>query len=522
MSVITHDFQGDIEAINRIPVIGSILEVICRTTGMGFAAVARVTEDRWVACSVRDEIQFGLIPGGELKLETTICHEIRQSGNGVIIDHVEFDPQFKHHHTPAMYGFQSYISLPIIRKDGTFFGTLCSIDPRPAKLNTPEIIGMFKLFADLISFHLNAVEHLSFTEALLAEEKKNTVLQEQLQLALQAAHIGTWTADFSTDLLTLSARARLIHGLAPDTVVTLTEALKMVVPEHRDRIAGAITWAVDTKGSFSEEYIIEPFDGSAKKWLRSSGKAYYDALGQSVSIAGTILDITEQKLEEQRKDDFLSIASHELKTPVTSLKAALQLLDRIKDDPNPAMQRRLIDQSNKSISKISALVEELLNTGRMSEGQLHLSKTNVNVAGLLNETCNHIRLDGKYNLVVDADSSLQVFADEHRIDQVLGNFIENALKYAPASPDIYLKAESLGDVIKVSVKDGGPGIPPDKLPHLFGRYYRADYSGSQYSGLGLGLYISAEIIKKHGGEIGVDSEIGKGSTFWFTLPLGVS
>jgi transcriptional regulator with XRE-family HTH domain len=149
--------SDDVAAINNMPMVPKLLEVICRTTGMGFSAIARVTDDKWVACSVRDEIKFGLEPGGELKLETTICHEIRQSGEGVIIDHVDEDKIFCNHHTPAMYGFQSYISIPIIRQDGTFFGTLCAIDPQPHKLNNVQTIEMFKLFAELISFHLNPV-----------------------------------------------------------------------------------------------------------------------------------------------------------------------------------------------------------------------------------------------------------------------------------------------------------------------------------------------------------------------------
>ena len=173
------DTHADVEAINSIPIVPKLLEVICRTTGMGFAAIARVTENKWVACSVRDEILFGLEPGGELQLESTICHEIRQSGKGVIIDHVDEDATFCNHHTPAQYGFQSYISIPIIRRDGTFFGTLCAIDPRPAQLNNPEIIGMFTLFADLISFHLNSVEQLAYTERRLSEERKTAELREQ-------------------------------------------------------------------------------------------------------------------------------------------------------------------------------------------------------------------------------------------------------------------------------------------------------------------------------------------------------
>jgi signal transduction histidine kinase len=173
------EIQADIDAIGSIPVIATILEVICLTTGMGFAAVARVTDTQWIACSVRDEIQFGLKPGGELKLETTICHEIRQSGKGVIIDHVDEDTNFCGHHTPAMYGFQSYISIPIKRQDGSFFGTLCAIDPKPAQLNNPQIIGMFNSYVELISFHLHAIEQLASAETKLLEERHTAELREQ-------------------------------------------------------------------------------------------------------------------------------------------------------------------------------------------------------------------------------------------------------------------------------------------------------------------------------------------------------
>ncbi|MES2647557.1 MAG: ATP-binding protein [Bacteroidota bacterium] len=164
--------QEDVASIQQIPIVSTLLNVICRTTGMGFAAVARVTDYKWITCSLQDEINFGLVPGDELVLETTICHEIRQSGKSVIIDSVENDPAYSNHHTPNLYGFQSYISVPIYRKDGSFFGTLCAIDPKPAKLNNPAIIGMFNLFSDLISFHLNALEELKLGEIKLLKERE--------------------------------------------------------------------------------------------------------------------------------------------------------------------------------------------------------------------------------------------------------------------------------------------------------------------------------------------------------------
>jgi signal transduction histidine kinase len=198
----TDDFQADVTAISQIEAVPTILEVVCRTTGMGFAAVARVTDDRWVACGVRDEIAFGLQPGGELEVETTICSEIRSNRQAVVIDHVAEDPHFHAHHTPALYGFQSYISMPIVLPDGSFFGTLCAIDPKPAKLNTPATIGMFKLFADLIAFHLDAYWRLASSAKDLRDERQDAELREQF--------IAVLGHDLRNPLASIDAGARLL------------------------------------------------------------------------------------------------------------------------------------------------------------------------------------------------------------------------------------------------------------------------------------------------------------------------
>ncbi|MEO8018674.1 MAG: GAF domain-containing sensor histidine kinase [Pseudomonadota bacterium] len=173
------DFQSDIAAVQKIPSVPTILDVVCRITGMGFAAVARVTEQRWIACSVKDEISFGLKSGDELDIQTTICNEIRQHREPVVIDEVARDARFVGHATPARYGFQSYISMPILLPDGEFFGTLCAIDPRPARINTPEIIGTFRLFAELIAFHLDVNRRLATSEAALLNERETARLREQ-------------------------------------------------------------------------------------------------------------------------------------------------------------------------------------------------------------------------------------------------------------------------------------------------------------------------------------------------------
>jgi GAF domain-containing protein len=182
MENLTSELRKDVENIGRIAIVPTILEVICRTTGLGFSAVARVTPDKWVVGAVKDDIKFGLLPGGELQVNTTICHEIRQSGEGVIIDHVAEDEFYKSHHTPAQYGFQSYISVPIFRADGSFWGTLCGIDPGPAILNNPPIRGLFKIYTQLISMHLHAIENGTLQEAKKLEDQTFAVLQKQLEL----------------------------------------------------------------------------------------------------------------------------------------------------------------------------------------------------------------------------------------------------------------------------------------------------------------------------------------------------
>jgi signal transduction histidine kinase len=147
---------------------------------MGFAAIARVTEDRWITCSVQDNVLFGLKPGDELKIKTTICDEIRQNPKPVIIDNVSEDKDYHDHHTPAMYKLQSYISVPIMRQDGTFFGTLCAIDPKPNSLKEFKIREMFNLFAELISFHLAAIEQKLESKKIL-EEKTNLLEKTQVE-----------------------------------------------------------------------------------------------------------------------------------------------------------------------------------------------------------------------------------------------------------------------------------------------------------------------------------------------------
>jgi signal transduction histidine kinase len=264
-SELPETLSADVAAVGRIKAMETILEVVCRTTGMGFAAVARVTEDRWIACAVRDEIAFGLKPGSELKVETTICDEIRDSGQAVIIDHVSLDRKFSSHPTPAMYGFQSYISMPIVRADGSFFGTLCAIDPHPARLNRPEITGMFKLFAELIAFYLDAEDDMAKSQAALLDARQTAELREQF--------IAVLGHDLRNPLAAIQGGARLLRkeplsGKQLDIVASVETSMRRmaglidnVLDLTRGRLGGGLR--INRKSAVSIEpvlmHIVEEF-----------------------------------------------------------------------------------------------------------------------------------------------------------------------------------------------------------------------------------------------------------------------
>jgi signal transduction histidine kinase len=263
-----HDFQTDIDAVQGIPAVPTILDVICRTTGMGFAAVARVTEERWVACQVLDNIHFGLPPGGELKVETTLCHEVRTLRDVIVIDNVAEDPVYCGHHTPALYGLKSYISMPIILPDGRFFGTLCAIDPNPAKLNNPQVLGTFKLFAELIAYHLDADEKLRMARTSLIDEKAASELREQF--------IAILGHDLRNPLASIDGAVNLLHrepqnekslkvlGMMRGSVMRMSVLIDNVLDFARGRLGGGLKLSMDAESplrSTLEQVVSEILSG---------------------------------------------------------------------------------------------------------------------------------------------------------------------------------------------------------------------------------------------------------------------
>jgi signal transduction histidine kinase len=386
-------FAKDIATIARIDAVRQILEVVCRTTGLGFSAVARVTESRWIACAVRDEIDFGLEPGGELQVGTTICNEIRQSGEIVVIDHVAQDEAFCIHPTPLMYGFQSYISVPITLPDGRFFGTLCAIDPRPARLQTPEIIGMFKLFADLIGQHLDAQERMAITEAALLTERETSKLRDQ----------------------------------------------------------------------------------------------------------------------------FIAVLGHDLRNPLAAIGAAAAVL---RSSPEGTDNTDVLDLIQRSTARMGDLIGDILDfaRGRLGSGLDMTRLPDAKLAAALEQVVTEIQATWP-GRTINRDFAIDapVYCDSARLAQMLSNLLANAITHGDSDSPISVAARTTETDFEMSVSNCGKTIAPEVREQLFQPFSRGTARPGQ-AGLGLGLYISAQIARAHGGTLEVESEDGL-TCFTFKMPL---
>lgn len=240
---------------------------------------------------------------------------------------------------------------------------------------------------------------------------------------------------------------------------------------------------------------------------------------------GTFTDIDDQKKVEKEKDEFLSIASHELKTPLTSIKAYVQLLDRkLKLDKESAESGFMV-KVHDQIEKLNTLITDLLDVSKIENGKLKINKKPTNLDQLIQNSIDTI-LQTHENKKVKIDRhghipDILIPLDAIRIEQVLINFLTNAIKYSPENHQVIVTTfvDKEEQEVKVNVTDFGIGIPDFKQEAVFHKFYRVEESSLQFQGMGIGLYICSEIIKQHHGNIGVSSIIDEGSTFYFTLPL---
>lgn len=391
----------DLDLVSRLSAVPMILRVISQVTDMGYSVVARVSDEHWVACAVKDDIGFNLPPGGRLQVETTLCREVRADRVAVVIDDVDRDPVYRGHHTPAMYGLKSYISVPIVLEGGEYFGNLCAIDSRPRQLSAPQTLDMFKLFAELIARQLDA----------------------------ERRHMATGTA--------------------------LADA-------------------------------------------RATGE-----------------------LREQ----FIAVLGHDLRNPLSAIGAIGHMLTRPGQPMDvPTLGQRLIN----STRRMSALIDDVLDfaRGRLGGGLEVQLRTEVALEALLSQVVAELQIAHEGRVIVPSiDVSRTIVCDSARLQQLLSNLVKNALTHGlPESPvmvDVAVERAAVPggqEQLLIAVHNLGEAIPPEQLRKVTEPYWRP--AGARPGqGLGLGLYICAQIVRAHAGTLHVSSTAEAGTRFTATLPL---
>lgn len=261
-------------------------------------------------------------------------------------------------------------------------------------------------------------------------------------------------------------------------------------------------------------------------------KSYEDLIDANDKLENTNIQVSqlndelttfviEQKRNDQRKNDFISMVSHELKTPLTSLNSCIQVLQRkiLKDDDQLTVN--MLELAHSQVRKMTSLINGFLNVSRLESGKIHIERSVFDLSELIRCTEEETRLHvSSHSLLFTTAEPVMVYADKDKIGHVLSNLISNAVKYSPPGSTIEVHAQKQDGQAVVSVKDEGIGVSREDIPRLFERYFRASrLEGQQISGFGIGLYLCKEIVERHGGRIWAESELGLSAQFYFTLPL---
>lgn len=361
---------------------------------------------------------------------------------------------------------------------------------------------------------------IDVTEQVNARKKAEQA-EEMLRFALEAANIGTWHINAETRELKTTPRLRELFGYDADKEMTFDEAIGQVTEDFRDKILEQIDAAIENGGNYDFTYTMRRFSDDQLIWLRSLGKLSQDHENNFTTFSGVVMDITEQKQDEQRKNDFIGMVSHELKTPLTSLTAIVQVLNMKLKNSEDSFIAGALDKANIQVKKMGSMINGFLNISRLESGKILVTKEHFDMPELLAEMIDEVRLTvSSHTISLAHCEPVEVDADRDKIASVISNLLTNAVKYSPKGQHIEVKCVVIDNSLQVSVKDEGMGIKPQDIDKLFDRYYRVETAHTRHiSGFGIGLYLSSEIIHRHDGKIWVESESGRGSTFYFTLPL---
>ncbi len=274
--------------------------------------------------------------------------------------------------------------------------------------------------------------------------------------------------------------------------------------------------------SGGRDYLVKPFDPDVLVLkVKTFIKLYEQTCALQNMQQALVEEIDFRKQAERTKDEFITMASHELKTPLTSIKGYMQMVERSIERDLKEDAKKFMERTRQQLEKLNILIDDLLDTSKIASGKLEFKNRIYDIDPIIDNAVDIIRQTyPSHNIIKTGNADVKIYGDAIRIEQVILNYLTNAIKYSPDSSEILFDVSLLGtDEVLVNVTDSGIGIPKDKQEQLFTKFYRVEESSNRFQGLGMGLYICAEIIKRHHGRFGVDSEPGKGSSFYFTLPI---
>ena len=359
------------------------------------------------------------------------------------------------------------------------------------------------------------------TELVLSRRKVEQA-QERLKMAVDAADMGTYAINAETLAFDASARLKELFGFLPNEEISYDDCLQQIREDYRIAAIAMIKKSGKKGNKFEFEYPVIGYHDGKERWLRGVGELILDNAKTQSFFTGVVIDITERVKDEQRKNDFIGMVSHELKTPITSLSAYLQLLQKRAQKFEDEFTASALDKSVKQVKRMTTMINDFLNISRLESGKINIDKQTFDLADLINDTKEEaLTLFSSHVLEFGPIDNAMVFADRDKIGQVINNVLGNAVKYSPQSSTIIISCIKKENLVEVIVKDEGIGIEAKDLELMFERYYRVD-NHDNISGFGIGLYLSLEILNLHQGKIWAESEVGKGSTFHFILPLAVN
>lgn len=306
------------------------------------------------------------------------------------------------------------------------------------------------------------------------------------------------------------------------------EKLKDALPEIKDQpFLGLLDQVFSTGIAYHTEQQRSDLivDGKLRTfWFNFTFKPLFNDKGEPYAIFHMAVDISTQVHLQKQKDEFLGIASHELKTPVTVIKAYVQVLEEMLSQSGDEMKAGMVRKMEGQINRLNNLIGDLLDVTKINSGKIEFNYTVYNFNQMVREIVEEIQSTaGKHKIELELQEVGQVYGDKERTGQVIVNLLTNAIKYSPAADTIILKVEKVDKEVQVSIRDFGIGISEEQQSRIFEQFYRVDEGrNNTFSGLGLGLYISSEFIRREGGRMWVSSRVGEGSTFYFTLPVTVS